>query len=495
MSGPTRILIAALGGEGGGVLASWLTDAAMDAGYVAQRTSVPGVAQRTGSTTYYIEIVAADAAHGHPVLALAPTAGEVDLFIATELLETGRLIQAGFVTPDRTTVLTPTRRIYAITEKIAMTDGRADTALLERAVLRFSRTCFMGDFETVADKARCQLNAVLFGLACCTLALPPDKCRAAICKDGRAQEANLRGFEAGYAWKERPADVAHGNVPVPRDAHSSLDDLIGGLPSGVQAVGREGVSRLTDFQDEPYARLYLERIVQFERTLGVSGDTLAELARQLALRMSSEDVVRVAQLKLRAARLSRVREEARARPGEIVRITEFLKPGPYEIFSMLPTPAARLAMRFVRWLKLENAAMPIHLRTTGVFGFLQLKALASLRGLRPRSLRAAEERAWIEEWLALVQRGASVSPEAAGEIIASADLVRGYGDTWSRGHRNWRRIVDDIIRPMLELEQAPPHFADAVLQARLAAVADPEGARLNLVIGSLKALPAREAVP
>ena len=51
----TRVLIAALGGEGGGVLADWLVQCAQHAGLVAQATSVPGVAQRTGSTSYYIE--------------------------------------------------------------------------------------------------------------------------------------------------------------------------------------------------------------------------------------------------------------------------------------------------------------------------------------------------------------------------------------------------------------------------------------------------------
>jgi indolepyruvate ferredoxin oxidoreductase beta subunit len=203
--------------------------------------------------------------------------------------------------------------------------------------------------------------------------------------------------------------------------------------------------------------------------------------------------VRVAQLKLREARLARVRAEARAGPGDIVRITEFLKPGPYELLSMLPTRVARPLMRLVRRTKIEKLAWPIRLRTTGVLGFLQLKALSSLRGLRPKSLRAAEESAWIEEWLRLVERVAPVSPEAAGEIIALADLVRGYGETWNRGHRNWRLIVDDVIRPMLDEQATPLHFADAILQARLAAVADPEGERLDMVLASLKALSPQKA--
>ena len=53
---PITILIGALGGEGGGLLAQWLVETATDAGYPVQSTSIPGVAQRTGATTYYVEI-------------------------------------------------------------------------------------------------------------------------------------------------------------------------------------------------------------------------------------------------------------------------------------------------------------------------------------------------------------------------------------------------------------------------------------------------------
>ena len=56
------IAILAMGGEGGGVLADWIVDLAEHAGYLAQTTSVPGVAQRTGSTIYYLEIFPSAAA-------------------------------------------------------------------------------------------------------------------------------------------------------------------------------------------------------------------------------------------------------------------------------------------------------------------------------------------------------------------------------------------------------------------------------------------------
>jgi len=130
-----NIAVFAMGGEGGGVLAEWIVDLAERGGYIVQTTSVPGVAQRTGATNYYLELfprAAATAAGKQPVLALIPMPGDVDIMIASELMEAGRAIQREFVTPDRTTLITSTHRVYAMTEKIALADGRvSETALLE----------------------------------------------------------------------------------------------------------------------------------------------------------------------------------------------------------------------------------------------------------------------------------------------------------------------------------------------------------------------------
>ena len=54
---PVTVLIAAMGGEGGGLLSNWLINAARKQGLPLQATSIPGVAQRTGATAYYIEIM------------------------------------------------------------------------------------------------------------------------------------------------------------------------------------------------------------------------------------------------------------------------------------------------------------------------------------------------------------------------------------------------------------------------------------------------------
>ena len=197
--------------------------------------------------------------------------------------------------------------------------------------------------------------------------------------------------------------------------------------------------------------------------------------------MSVEDVIRVAQLKLREARLARVAQEAKARDGDIVDVTEYLKPGPEEIFGLLPPRLGRWALARVR----HDRAWPLKVTTTRLSGFLRLKALAGLRRWRPRTLRFAEEEAWVERWLGLIERTLAVDPAAAREVVATAALVRGYADTYKRGLANWTAIMDGVVEPMLAGKLPRAHFADAVLQARLAATKDPEGEALAETIAAI----------
>lgn len=214
---------------------------------------------------------------------------------------------------------------------------------------------------------------------------------------------------------------------------------------------------------------------------GADGAIVRELARHLAVRMCVEDVIRVAQLKLREARLARVAREAEARPGDIVDVTEFLKPGPEEVLGLLPPGMGRWALARVR----HDRSWPLKVKTTRLSGFLRLKLLASLRFWRPRTLRFAEEEAWVERWLDLVQRTLAVDPAAAREVIASAALVRGYADTYKRGLANWNRIMAEVVEPGLACSLPRGQFADAILQARLAAQKDPEGEALSSTIAAI----------
>ena len=82
---PISILLCALGGEGGGVLSEWLIDIARHAGYAAQATSIPGVAQRTGATTYYLEVFPlplSQLAGRQPVFSLNAVPGALDAMVS-----------------------------------------------------------------------------------------------------------------------------------------------------------------------------------------------------------------------------------------------------------------------------------------------------------------------------------------------------------------------------------------------------------------------------
>src|SRR3546814_10178459 len=84
-----------------------------------------------------------------------------------------------------------------------------------------------------------------------------------------------------------------------------------------------GVARLMDYQDVRYAALYLDRLEAVAALDAEPFELTAETARYLALWMSYEDIVRVADLKIRASRGERVQKEVRVGKEDLLRVTEF----------------------------------------------------------------------------------------------------------------------------------------------------------------------------
>ena len=492
---PVRLLIAALGGEGGGVLAGWITDAAIASGLHASRTSIPGVAQRTGATTYYIEMVAPNADGRRPILALNPAPGQVDVFVVSELLEASRAVQSGFVSPDVTTVIGSTGRVFTVAEKSESGDGRIEPQRLEAVLRQFSKHAVLADMADIARVAKSPVNAILFGALAGANVIPinADACRAAIRGSGKAVDANLAGFDAGFALPTRfPATAEAPPVPivVPSPHESQFAAEFG---ANAAPLVTEGVARLTDYQDATFAALYLTRLRRFNGRPGVTANLMSSLARHLAIRMSVEDVIRVAQLKLRDSRIERVNAEARARPGDIVDITEYLKPGPEEILGLLPPGPAKRLMAFAERRGWMTKSFAMKVRTTRLSGYLRLKGLAALKRWRPRTHKFNEEQAWIEQWLSLVERTAATDPQAAVAVSECARLVRGYGDTYKRGLANYARIVAELVEPSAARRLPTTHLADAILQARLAAEKDPEGSALARTLNAIQASTQRAA--
>ena len=485
---PITILVGALGGDGGGVLCDWIIAAAHSQGLGVQATQIPGVAQRTGATTYYVEVKPAGASSS--VLALNPAIGEVDVALATELLEAGRMIFNGFVTPDRTTLIASTHRVLAIGERMAMGDGSFDVVRLLRAVKERSREQILFDMDQAAEESGGVLNAVLLGALAGSgkLPIPDDAFEAAIRHAGKSVDTNFAAFAFGRGHARGELEQAVREHRKRQSAVQGVEDLIErarrSYPVTSLDMVEEGIKRLTAYQDRSYAALYLDRLDTIQ-ALG-SAELLREVARHLAVRMSFEDVIRVAQAKTSAERVARVRAEVRAKDQEPLEVTEHFKPGIEEIAAILP-PA--LARRLLGWGersgRLGKTYFSMHVRTTTILGFARLRLVAGLRWWRPRTFRYVEEQAEIERWLGQIRAAAPLGIDLAREIAESARLIKGYGDTYRRGLGNYRRIADEVIGPALAGRLTARAAADAVANARVAALADPEGESLSRTLAAI----------
>lgn len=485
---PLSIAIMALGGQGGGVMAGWTVAAAERAGFRAQYTSVQGVAQRTGATIYYIELFPEDeiAARGkEPVLALMPVPGDVDVVVASELMEAGRAIQRGFVTADRTTLIGSTHRVYAISEKVAMGDGRADGGAVREAAAAGAKRWIGFDMEQTAREGGGVISAAMFGALAGSAALPitRDLFEAVIRESGMAVETNLRTFALGFeralgvvTQAAEPA-VEATPPPAPPAVRPLLARIAAELPEPAHATATEGLRRTIDYQDLAYGALYLDRlreVFRWDREAGGAQKRyllLCAAARHLALWMTFEDTYRVADLKTRGSRFERFRAEVRAAPGQIVSVTEFMHPRLEEVADSLPSGLGD-------WLQRQGWLAPLFDRgrkvaTSSLRGFLLLSLLAGGRRWRRSTLRFRREESAIGQWLERVRQCATEDYAAAIELLQCQKLVRGYGDTHERGSRNFA-----LIMAVYDARRGEPDLAALLRRLCAAALADEKGEKL-----------------
>ena len=519
----TSLLICALGGEGGGVLTEWLVDTARHAGYATQSTSIPGVAQRTGATTYYVELFplpSAELGGRRPVFSLYPVPGALDLLVSSELLETVRQIGNGMATPQRTQVISSTARTLTTNERMQLGDGRVSDAPLVDVVRRFSREHHLFDMAVVTRETGTVVSAVMFGAIAASGALPFGRaaCEAVIAEGGRGVAASLAGFARGFdavaGARERAAFVqqvvagdaaapgawaaavaaAGGSVaatlsaqPAAAAAPALPSAIAAAFPAEVLPMLALGHARMLDYQDPAYAALYLQRmarVLDAEREAdpaGANGWAIAsETARYLALWMAFDDIVRVADLKCRASRRARVRSEVKPADGELLRVYEHFKPGMPELAALLPDPLASVLTRWDRRRQargLPPLALPLKIGSHSVTGFAALRLLSGLRWLRRRGTRFAQEQALITRWLDAVDAGTRSGWALGHEIALCGRLIKGYGSTNDRGKDNLLHVVDHLALATTIAE--PARRAEAIRDARTAALADEAGTALD----------------
>ena len=510
---PLTLTLAMLGGQGGGVVSSWLVNAAERENFHVQATSVPGVAQRTGATIYYLEFHPRQEGRPAPVMGLMPTPGLSGIVVASELLEAARMVERGIVNREQTTLIASTHRAYVIGEKAVAGDGRTPSERL-LALARSNAKRFVAlDMAQIAEDQGAVISAAVLGAIAGAGVLPfaVDAYQQAIRQAGIAVDGNLACFKAALRVAEdaspeaapdapptaaecasatpadsvgldqgaderesdfakTPGDVAQ---PPPKPAAAqappsglpeSLCTAVNGFPAPLQPGLRHCVERLVDYQDVRYGAEFLERIHEIlPLDAEECGYRLSEaVAKGLALWMSFEDTIRVADLKTRRARQERLQREAALQPGQTMRVVDFLKPRVEEICGTLPRPIGAALMASAAGRKLVGKFTgPKKIVSTNVGGYLLLRGIAGLRFMRRRTLRYHQESIAMQEWFNLVKECAQSNYDLACEVALSQELASGYGDTFARGQGNLGRVMADARSAMAE-----PNAAEQVRAMR-----------------------------
>lgn len=493
-----KLAVMAVGGQGGGVLSGWIEAVARANGYAVQATSVAGVAQRTGATIYYLEMAPMDG--GVPIFSLAPAAGDVDILIAAEMMEAGRAILRGFVTPERTTLIASTHRSLAVSEKMAPGDGIANADEVARAAEVAAQQLIMFDMEAMAVSAGSVISSSLFGALAGSGALPfpRDSFEQAIRASGRGVEASLRAFARAYDATKAPVPAPAAAVPtaatpfagplgpdtLARD-WAALASRASALPEPARAMALAGLRKVVDFQDIAYGSAYLARL---EGVLALDradkGYALtAEAAKYVANAMAYDDMIRVADRKTRAARFQRIRAEMGADEARILQLTEYTHPRAVEVVSLFPAALGRWTEarpRLMAWID-RRVNKGRRLRSDSLRHFLQLYILGGLKGWRLRSLRHATEVEHLEHWLKTALERAPQDYDHAVEILRLRRLVKGYSDTHARGLSKFGRAMEGAA-----LVTGRTDAADWTRRLREAALQDEEGKALEGAIQTIR---------
>jgi Family of unknown function (DUF6537) len=276
---------------------------------------------------------------------------------------------------------------------------------------------------------------------------------------------------------------------IPSSLRYLFADLIGedddtppllpaGLPEAVAPVASEAIHCLIDYQGTSYAQLYVDRLKRFIGRNGVDDAMLAEIARLMAARMSYEDPIRIAQLKLAGAAGA---PGARASASEVCRFRID------ELVGALPAIVAEYILDALDWAGWAHKPVSIRFSTASRWGIRRLKIEAGLRRWRLFSVRYGKERTLVERWLHMISRSLVKQPEAASEMVQSATMIQGYGDVYRQGLADWNAIIDGLAKPVFDGVLALPDLAGAVREARAAAMPDPRQAALKRKIAELRA--------
>jgi indolepyruvate ferredoxin oxidoreductase beta subunit len=499
--GIIKLAALAVGGQGGGVLTDWITDVAERNGYLAQSTSVAGVAQRTGATIYYVEMCRDTGRR--PIFALSPAQGDVDILIAAELMEAGRAVMRGFVTPDRTTLIASSHRIAAVSEKIEPGDGRASSEKVRAAAEQASKRLVAFDMEKVAVEAGSVISSSLFGALAGSGALPfpRESYEETIRASGRGVKASLAAFAGAYERTRRlveegiePDAAPTQAVKVSTRGVSGPDSLVKGwqalcarvdaYPEALRDMAGRGLQKVVDYQDLAYGAEYLGRVDQALKLDDAGHDYALSIAaaKHVANAMCYDDMIRVADLKTRSTRDRRVRKEVGVKDGNILQVTEYFHPRIEEFCGTMPAALGSYIEnrpKLAGWLD-RRINHGRRVRTDSFAGFTALWFIGGLRRWRRKLLRHRIEAEHLERWYRLALDRVASDYALAVEILNCRRLIKGYSDTHVRAQSKFDRVLSGL--PLLE---GRADAAEWLRRLREAALKDEKSTMLD---GALKTI-------
>jgi hypothetical protein len=252
------------------------------------------------------------------------------------------------------------------------------------------------------------------------------------------------------------------------------------LPDGAVADVSDGIHLLMDYQGPSYAQLYVDRVRRFVGRHGVDETMLREIARLMALRMSYEDPIRIAQLKL--AEWEAARGDPRLLPGDMI--------GKFrldELVGALPAAVAEPVLDALEWVGWTHMPVSIRFSAKSRWGIRRLKIEAGLRRWRLFSVRYARERAWVERWLHMISRSLEKQPAAAPAMVQTATMIAGYGAPYRQALADWHAIIDGLAKPTFDGVLPLADLAGAVAEARAVATSDPRQVALKRSIAEIRA--------
>src|SRR5262249_46382017 len=224
------------------------------------------------------------------------------------------------------------------------------------------------------------------------------------------------------------------------EGESAPPFLADGLPDGAAPIIADAIHVLIDFQSASYAQLYVDRLRRFIGRQDIDAAMCCDIARLMAMRMSYEDPIRIAQLKLAELESGAVRA-----PSTDVKTFRL-----DELIDSLPAPVAERALEALNMVGWLHKRVSIPFSTTSGWTVRRLKLEAGLKRWRQFSKRFEHERLWVERWLHMISRSIVKQPDATPAVVETATMVQGYGDVYRQGLADWHAIIDGLAKPTFD---------------------------------------------